>query len=129
LAGPAAAMTGEENGAGDRDRTGDIQLGKVTIYIFFNYLQDRKSAERNARGSKGFLTAGVKRGLGSVFIRVSRWTHRKPLSPPLYRHSKIERLSTLIDQHPRAVARLGLLMASQWPNIPIPEGGQAATGF
>jgi hypothetical protein len=26
------------NGAGDRDRTGDIQLGKVTIVIIFNNL-------------------------------------------------------------------------------------------
>jgi len=31
-------------GAGDRDRTGDIQLGKVTISIVFYYLRSIKEA-------------------------------------------------------------------------------------
>jgi hypothetical protein len=29
-----AALTGDENGAGDRDRTGDIQLGNLTDQLF-----------------------------------------------------------------------------------------------
>ena len=49
-------------GAGDRDRTGDIQLGKVAISFIYSYLQNPKSTKMDANGIKGILTAGVNEG-------------------------------------------------------------------
>ena len=70
-------------GAGDRDRTGDIQLGKVSIAFIINNLQKQQSAKIDARGLKGILTAGAKKGFHPKNTRVSACSFGTPFSTPL----------------------------------------------
>ena len=79
-------------GAGDRDRTGDIQLGKVYIAFSINNLQELQSAKKDARGLKGILTAGAKEGFHPMNTRVSACSFSTPFSTPL-EHRKAVRTS------------------------------------
>jgi hypothetical protein len=74
---------GISNGAGDRDRTGDIQLGKVHITFIINNLQKQQSAEIDPSGLKGILTAGAKEGFRPMNTRVSACSSATPFSTPL----------------------------------------------
>ena len=79
-------------GAGDRDRTGDIQLGKVYIAFIINNLQRLQSAKIDASGFKGILTAGAKEGFHPMNMRVSACSFVTPFSTPL-EHRKAVRTS------------------------------------
>ena len=70
-------------GAGDRDRTGDIQLGKVYIAFIINNLQKQQSTKIDASGLKRILTAGAKKGFHPMNMRVSACSFATPFSTPL----------------------------------------------
>jgi hypothetical protein len=52
----------KKDGAGDRDRTGDIQLGKVYITFIINNLQKLQSVKIDTSGLEGILATGAKEG-------------------------------------------------------------------